>query len=164
MALVPPGKGGGEGVARGGKGKGLWIPSLTEGNGMPLAHCATPANGNERAQVVPLLDAVKVHTGKRGAPANGSRSSRRIRGMMPKSYGRHCASVGSEPNSQSGSGRPRNIVADRSNKWCRASKPSGRLLGFRRNIVAWLCVGSVLPPASMRFWPSPQSTSGYIDS
>jgi hypothetical protein len=68
MALVPPGKGGGEGVARGGKGKGLWIPSLTEGNGMPLAHCTTPANGNERAQVVPLLDAVKVHTGKRGRP------------------------------------------------------------------------------------------------
>jgi len=35
MALFPPGKGGGEGVARGGKGKGILIHSLTEGNGMP---------------------------------------------------------------------------------------------------------------------------------
>jgi len=35
---------------------------------MPLAHRTTPANGDERAQVVPLLDAVKVRTGTRGRP------------------------------------------------------------------------------------------------
>jgi Transposase DDE domain len=68
MARFPPGKGGGEGVARGGKGKGILIHSLTEGNGMPLANRTTPANGDERAQVLPLLDAVKVRTGKRGRP------------------------------------------------------------------------------------------------
>src|SRR5215468_4803303 len=68
MALFPPGKGGGEGVARGGKGKGILIHSLTEGHGMPLANRTTPANGDERAQVLPLLDAVKVRTGKRGRP------------------------------------------------------------------------------------------------
>src|SRR5262247_2766398 len=68
MALFPPGKGGGEGVARGGKGKGLLIHSLADGGGMPLANRITPANGDERAQVVPLLDAVKVRTGKRGRP------------------------------------------------------------------------------------------------
>ena len=68
MALFPPGKGGGEGVARGGKGKGMLIHSLTEGNGMPLANRTTPANGDERAQVLPLLDAVKVRTGHRGRP------------------------------------------------------------------------------------------------
>src|ERR671923_1796549 len=68
MALFPPGKGGGEGVARGGKGKGILIHSLTEGNGMPLANRTTPANGDERAQVLPLLDAVKVRTGHRGRP------------------------------------------------------------------------------------------------
>ena len=67
-ALFPPGKGGGEGVARGGKGKGILIHSLSEGNGMPLANRTTPANGDERAQVLPLLDAVKVRTGKRGRP------------------------------------------------------------------------------------------------
>src|SRR5919109_2665759 len=68
MALFPPGKGGGEGIARGGKGKGLLIHSLTEGSGMPLANRTTPANGDERAQVLPLLDAVKVRTGHRGRP------------------------------------------------------------------------------------------------
>ncbi|MEJ6479944.1 IS4/IS5 family transposase [Nostoc punctiforme UO1] len=54
--LFPPGKGGGEEVAYGGKGKGILIHTLTEGNGMPLANCTTPANGNEREQVIPLLD------------------------------------------------------------------------------------------------------------
>ena len=68
MALFPPGKGGGEGVARGGKGQGILSHSLTEGGGMPLAHHTTPANGDERAQVLPLLDAVQVRTGKRGRP------------------------------------------------------------------------------------------------
>ena len=63
-----PWEGGGEGVARGGKGQGMLIHSLTEGGGMPLANRTTPANGDERAQVLPLLDAVKIHTGKRGRP------------------------------------------------------------------------------------------------
>lgn len=35
---------------------------------MPLANCTTPANGNERAQVLPLLDAIVIHAGKRGRP------------------------------------------------------------------------------------------------
>jgi len=68
MALFPPRKGGGEGVARGGKGKGILIHSLTDGGGMLVANRTTPAKGEERAQVVPLLEAVKVHTGKRGRP------------------------------------------------------------------------------------------------
>src|SRR4051794_14243683 len=68
MALFPPGKGGGEDVAHGGQGKGLLIHSLTDGNGMPLTNRTTPANGDERAQVVPLLDAAKVRTGKWGRP------------------------------------------------------------------------------------------------
>jgi transposase len=67
-ARFPPGKGGGEGVARGGKGKGILIHSLTDAAGMPLANRTTPANGNERAQVLPLLDAVRLCTGKPGRP------------------------------------------------------------------------------------------------
>ena len=47
-ALVPPGKGAGEGVARGGKGTGSRIHSHTDG-GMPLAKRPTPAKGDERA-------------------------------------------------------------------------------------------------------------------
>jgi IS5 family transposase len=68
MAHFPPGKGGGDGVARGGKGKGILIHSLTDAAGMPLANRTTPANGNERAQVLPLLDAIRLRTGTRGRP------------------------------------------------------------------------------------------------
>jgi len=68
MARFPPGKGGGAGVARGGTGKGVLMHGRTAGDGRPLAHRLTPANGDERAQVMPLLDAVKGRTGTRGRP------------------------------------------------------------------------------------------------
>jgi transposase len=55
-------------VARGGKGKGILIHTLTDAAGMPLANHATPANGHERAQVMPLLDAVHLRTDKPGRP------------------------------------------------------------------------------------------------
>jgi IS5 family transposase len=67
-APFPPGKGGGEGIAHGRKGKGSLLHRLTEAGGMPLAACTTPANGDERAQVLPLLDAVIIKTGQRGRP------------------------------------------------------------------------------------------------
>jgi transposase len=35
---------------------------------MPLAARTTPANGDERAQVIPLLDSLHIRTGKRGRP------------------------------------------------------------------------------------------------
>jgi IS5 family transposase len=35
---------------------------------MPLSTRTTPANGDERAQVIPLLDALHIRTGKRGRP------------------------------------------------------------------------------------------------
>ena len=35
---------------------------------MPLANCTTPANGDERAQVLPLLDAIHLRTGRPGRP------------------------------------------------------------------------------------------------
>lgn len=68
MALFPPGKGGGEDVAYGYKGKGVLIHTLTEGGGMPLANITTGANGNEREQVITLIDKVKLKTKKRGRP------------------------------------------------------------------------------------------------
>jgi IS5 family transposase len=55
-------------VARGGKGKGILIHTLTDAAGMPVANRTTPANGDERAQVLPLLDTLQVRTGKRGRP------------------------------------------------------------------------------------------------
>ena len=62
----PPGKGGGEAVGYGYKGKGILIHTITEGNGMPLANRTTAANGSEREQVIPLLDSIKIQTGKPG--------------------------------------------------------------------------------------------------
>ena len=66
MVLFPPGKGGGEDVAYGRKGKGILIHTLTEGSGMPLANLTTAANGSEPEQIFPLLDSVKLKTLKRG--------------------------------------------------------------------------------------------------
>ena len=77
MARFPPGKGGGEGDARGGTGTGVLSPSRPEGNGMPWAHRTTPAKGDERAQGVPRLDGLTVHTGKRGRPG------KRLKGLAP---------------------------------------------------------------------------------
>jgi hypothetical protein len=98
MALFPPGKGGGEGVAYGRKGKGILIHSLTDGAGMPLSTRTTPANGDERAQVLPLLDTLHIRMGKRGRPrkrlkvlamdkgydAKDLRYRRRRRGIRPQ--------------------------------------------------------------------------------
>jgi transposase len=55
-------------VAHGYKGKGILIHTLTDANGMPLSSRTTAANGNERAQVIPLLDSIKPKTGKVGRP------------------------------------------------------------------------------------------------
>jgi len=56
MALFPSGKGGGDLVAYGYKGKGVTIHSLVDAKGMPLAILTTPANIDERKLVEPLLD------------------------------------------------------------------------------------------------------------
>lgn len=68
MVLFPPGKGGGEGVNCGYKGKGILIHSITDANGMPVVAITTPANGDERQQVLPLLDKIRLATLKRGNP------------------------------------------------------------------------------------------------
>lgn len=68
MVLFPPGKGGGEEIAYGGKGKGVLIHTLIEGSGMPLSNSTTAANGSEREQIIPLLDKVKLKTLKPGRP------------------------------------------------------------------------------------------------
>lgn len=64
----PPGKGGGEGIAYGYKGKGILIHSITDANGMPLVAITTSANGDERQQVLTMLSQIRLATGKRGNP------------------------------------------------------------------------------------------------
>jgi len=68
MVLFPPGKGGGDNVEYGFKGKGITIHSLVDGEGRPLAVVTTGAKGDERNQVVPLLGAIKLKTGRKGRP------------------------------------------------------------------------------------------------
>jgi hypothetical protein len=68
MVHSPPSKGGGEGAGSGRKGTGILIHSLTDSAGMPWSNYTTPANGDERAQVIPLWDALHISTGTRGRP------------------------------------------------------------------------------------------------
>lgn len=55
------GKGGGEEIEYGFKGKGTTTHLLVDGHGSPLALTSTAANGDERQQVEPLLDRVHKH-------------------------------------------------------------------------------------------------------
>ena len=63
-----PGQGRGEDGAYGHKRKGILIHTLREGNGLPVANCTTPANGNEREQLIPLIDSTKCENLQTGAP------------------------------------------------------------------------------------------------
>lgn len=67
-ALFPPGKGGGEGVDYGHKGKGVTQHLLTERNGMPLAIISTSARHSEQAEVINLLAQVKIFGKRQGRP------------------------------------------------------------------------------------------------
>jgi transposase len=160
MALFPPGKGGGEGVARGGTGKGVRIHRLTAGDGMPLAPCTTPANGEERAQVMPVLEAVKVRAGIRGRPrkrlqviatatgydAKALRQKLRQRGIraqLPKRVWK----------TKNNRGRPiKNVVprfqAERTFAWLQKQ--------YRRLVVRWermaACFDALLAMATIHLW------------
>ena len=143
-ALFPPGKGGGEGVRYGYKGKGVLIHTLTEAGGIPIASLTTPANGSEREQVLPLLDSIKIQTGKRGRPrkrfsilaadkgydSHPKRSQLRKRGIRPQFPKRVY-------KSKKHRGRPIK------NDTPRFRTAKGVLLGFKENIGVWLFVGNV---------------------
>jgi len=60
------GKGGGEGVEYGFKGKGVLTHALVDGNGNVLSVTTTGAGQSEREQVEELLDGIDVDTGRRG--------------------------------------------------------------------------------------------------
>jgi transposase len=60
------GKGGGEGVEYGFKGKGVLTHALVDGNGNILSVTTTGAGQSEREQVEELLDCIDVNTGRRG--------------------------------------------------------------------------------------------------
>ena len=61
MALFPCGKGGGELVEYGYKGKGVTIHSLVDANGRPLSISSSSANVDERLEVEVLLNKLPKH-------------------------------------------------------------------------------------------------------
>jgi Transposase DDE domain len=159
-AHFPPGKGGGEGVAHGGKGKGLLIHSLTEGRGMPLANRTTPANGDERAQVLLLLDAVKVRTGKRGRPRKRLKVIATDKGYDAKSLRQQLRKRGIRAQipkrvwkTQKNRGRPiKQVVprsqAERTFAWFQKK--------YRRLVIRWeriaACFEAFLALATVHIW------------
>lgn len=66
--MFVPGKGGGEDVEHGHKGKGVTVHAIVDENGMPLSVISTGASGSERDQVEALLDAIDIRTGRVGRP------------------------------------------------------------------------------------------------
>jgi hypothetical protein len=147
-------------VARGGKGKGILIHTLTDAAGMPLANRTTAANGNERAQVMPLLDAVRLRTGKRGRPRKRPKVIATDKGYDAKDLRRQL--------------RTRGIRAQIPKRVWKTKKPRGRPIKidvprfqaertfawfqkkYRRLVVRWerlaVCFAAFLAIATIHIW------------
>lgn len=97
MALFPPGKGGGESVKYGYKGKGVTTHLLVDGKGMPLSVTATSAAGSERKQVSPLLQKVRVYHGY-GRPKHCPKEIHADKGYDSKALKIFLRSKGIKPN------------------------------------------------------------------
>ncbi len=159
MALFPPGKGGGDRVERGYKGKGILIHLLVDADGMPLAALTTAANGDERKQVEPLLDSISVQTGKPGRPPKkpkklaadkgydkeGLRQRLRRRRIQPQ--------IPKRKNAKKQAGRPAKMDAprfqvERTFSWLQRK--------FRRLVVRWerlpYCFDAFLSLAITYMW------------
>ena len=160
--LFPPGKGGGEEVAYGGKGKGILIHTLTEGNGMPLSNCTTPANGNEREQVLPLLDKVKLKTLKRGRPRKRLKVLAADKGYDSKQQRAFLSKRGIRPKTSLENKEKHSF--DPSKSLLQDSSKSVVLLGINVNIVVWLFAGSDRKYILMHSLTLLLSISGFKES
>jgi IS5 family transposase len=159
-AHFPPGKGGGEGVAYGRKGKGILIHSLTDAAGMPLATRTTPANGDERAHVIPLLDGLHIRTGKRGRPRKRLKVLAADKGYDAKDLRRRLRKRGIRPQipkrvwkNRKQRGRPikkdvPRYQAERTFAWFQRK--------YRRLVVRWerlaACFNAFLAIAILHMW------------
>jgi transposase len=134
------GKGGGEDVEYGFKGKGVTLHTMVDGNGDPLVIESTGAKCDERMLVEPLLDEANRLAGSRktGKPAalqvdKGYESvelrrkirKRGIKPLMPKRQG---------PNGKARRGRPPHSPIDR---WKVERAHAWMQRKFRRLAVRW---------------------------
>ena len=160
MGHFPPGTGGGEGVAHGRKGQGILIHSLTDAAGMPLSTCTTPAHGDERTQVLPLVDACRIRTGTRGSPRKRPRVLATDRGYDAKALRQRLRTRGIRPQipkrvwkTQKPRGRPLKkdvprFQAERTCAWVQRK--------YRRLVVRWerraACFNAFLTIAVIHMW------------
>lgn len=120
----------------------MLIHGIVDGAGRLLSATATPANGDERAQVLPLLDRIEVATGRRGRPrkrlgvlagdkgydARWLRAALRRRGIRPQLLRRR------RPDGKPPRGRPLRTTAPRfiiERAWAWLQRR------FRRLVVRW---------------------------
>jgi transposase len=133
---------------------------LTAGDGMPLACRITPANGDERAQVMPLLDAVKVRTGTRGRPRTRLNVLTTDKGYDAKALRQQLRRRGIRPQipkrvwqTKRPRGRPMKVVvprfqAERTFAWFQKK--------YRRLVVRWerlaACFAAFVALAMIHMW------------
>ena len=136
------GKGGGEDVQYGFKGKGVTLHALVDGNGIPLSVISTGAAESERAQVESLIDHSKVLTSKpgrskkrpeaiqgdKGYDSSELRDLLREQGIAPMIPRR------SWPNRKPPKGRPPNKPVDR---WKVERTFAWLQRKYRRLVVRW---------------------------
>jgi IS5 family transposase len=127
---------------------------------MPLANRTTPANGDERAPVLPLLDTVKVRTGQRGRPRKRLKVLATDKGYDAKALRQQLRQRGIRPQipkrvwkTKPPRGRPiKKVVprfqAERTFAWFQKK--------YRRLVVRWeriaACFAAFLALATIHIW------------
>jgi len=115
------GKGGGEDVDYGHKGKGVTVHLLVDENGMPLSADSTEASASEKDEVEALIDAIDVQSGKVGRPKKCPEALQADKGYDSKELRKKIRRRGitpmiprrSWPNRKSPVGRPPSKPIDR---------------------------------------------------
>lgn len=127
---------------------------------MPLSSCTTPANGGERAQVIPLPDTLHVRTGKQGRPRKRLKVLAADKGDDAKDLRRCLRTRGIRPQipkrvwkRRKPRGRPikqevPRYHAERTFAWCQRK--------YRRLVVRWerlaACFNAFLAMAMIHIW------------
>lgn len=140
--MFVPGKGGGDDVDCGYKGKGLTVHAIVDGNGMPLSATSTGASGSEREQVETLLDTIEIRTGRAGRPKKRPRALQADKGYDSRDLRNRIRRRGispmiprrSWPDRRQPVGRPPSKPVDR---WKAERTFAWLQIKFRRLTVRW---------------------------
>lgn len=95
--LFPPGKGGGQGVEYGFKGKGILIHLIVDAKGMPLSFSVTAANGDERIEAKTNTEKIRISHGKPGRPRRHPKKLAGDKGFDSKELRDHLRKKGIKP-------------------------------------------------------------------